>query len=198
MDTYRFVLNSIFGGVSGHFGGQSGNPQNSYDPRVDFRDYALQLSTNGQSNDCLKLALLAYKAGQVFSDPIGGLLSGLTERSGITGTSDPNYRVGVLQADPYYGNSFTGSGFLPQFSDPGNQVRHFVGWFAAGAYLTPRGARGQLYDQEGTSSSADPDVALGHQAINMGFEFSKTGDFRALSQAIWRDVCGGKGELKLP
>ena len=28
MDTYRFVLNSIFGGVSGHFGGPSGNSKN--------------------------------------------------------------------------------------------------------------------------------------------------------------------------
>lgn len=100
---------------------------------MDFRDYAFQLSTNGQPNDCLKLALLTYKAGQVFVDPISGLLNGLTERAGINGSSDPNYRVGVMRNDRYFGNRF-----LPQFTDPGNQVRHFVGWFAAGAYLGPR------------------------------------------------------------
>jgi hypothetical protein len=147
------------------------------------------------------LALLAYKAGQVSSDPISGLLNGLTEISGVTqGNSDPNYRVGVLRRDTYYGNSFGASGFLPRFQDspPGNQVRHFVGWFAAGAYMTPALARNRLYDQEGTSNSADPDVALGVQAINMGYNFSKTNDHRGLAQAIWRDVCGGKGDLKLP
>jgi hypothetical protein len=112
--------------------------QNTYDPRVDFRDYALQLSNNGQPDDCLKLALLAYKAGQVFpGNAISGLLEGLTERSGLTGESDPNFRVGVLRRDTHFGNSFGAGGFIPMFQDnpPGNQVRHFVGWFAAGAFL---------------------------------------------------------------
>jgi YD repeat-containing protein len=176
-------------------------PQNSYDPRVDFRDYAVQLSTNGDPNDCRKLALLAYKAGQVFSDnTVSGLMNGLTEIGDVTqSSSDPNYRVGVLRRDPYFGNGFGTGGFLTQFQDhsPGsqNQVRHFVGWFAAGAFLPPPVARRQLWDQEGTRNWNNPDVALGQQAINMGYNFSKTNDGKALAEAIWRDVCGGKGKL---
>jgi RHS repeat-associated protein len=198
---YAYVGNDPINFVdpSGLCGVFSFVPQNSYDPRVDFRDYALQLSTNGQPNDCLKLALLAFKAGQVFgADAIGGLLRGLTERAGLTGDSDPNFRVGVFRRDPFFGNGFGDTGFLPMFQDNSNQVRHFVGWFAAGAYLGPRYARRRLYQEEGTSSMNNPDVALGMLAINMGWEFSKSGDHRALAQAIWRDVCGGQGQLQLP
>jgi hypothetical protein len=167
---------------------------------VDFRDYAVQLSTNGDPNDCRKLALLAYKAGQVFSDPISGLVNGLTEIGDAFGSSsDPNYRVGVLHRDTYFANGFGTGGFLSQFQDhtPGsqNQVRHFVGWFGAGAWLPPPAARRLLWDQEGTRSFNNPDVALGQQAINMGHEFSKTKDWKALAEGIWRDVCGGQGKL---
>ena len=180
------------------------DPQNSYDPRVDFRDYAFQLVTNGQRDDCQKLALLAFKAGQVFSGSvIGGLLEGLTERSGLTGDSDRNFRVGVLQRDPFFGGGFSDDGFIRMFQDPPqnrfrNQVRHFVGWFAAGAFLGPRGARRALYNEEGTNSMSNADVALGMQAINMGYHFSKNPDHRALARGIWRDVCGRSGELNLP
>lgn len=135
----------------------------------------------------------------MFPDPIHGLLNGLTEISDAFGnSSDPNYRVGVLTRDTYYGNGFGGSGFLPKFSDPSNQIRHFVGWFAAGAYHPGPVARRLLYSQEGTRNQNDPDVALGLQAINMGIEFSKTKDHRALAKGIWRDVCGGNTPLQLP
>src|SRR5438309_10250999 len=93
-------------------------PQNTYDPREDFRHYAKVLSWDGRKTDCLKLALLIYKAGQVFggSNPfsdsgsgiIHGLMSGLTEYTevnlgGREGPSDRNYRVGVFGNDPHYG-----------------------------------------------------------------------------------------------
>lgn len=173
-----------------------------YDRYADFRDYAFQLVRNGDPNDCLKLALLAYKAGQVFgSSAIHGLQAGLTETSGVAGTSDANYRVGVFSRDTYFGGGFHDGGFISMYQDRppgGNQVRHFVGWFAAGAFAGPRVARRELYRIERTNSMANADVALGMQAINMGFEFSKTGDYKALAQAIWKDLCGQKTQLNLP
>ena len=84
------------------------------------------------------------------------------------------------------------------------ELRHFfknLVHLAGGTSLAgagPRYARRRLYQEEGTSSMNNPDVALGMQAINMGWEFSKTGDYKALAQAIWRDVCGGQGQLQLP
>jgi hypothetical protein len=79
-------------------------PQNPYDPRADFSDYAKQLSHNTGMSDCMKLALMIYKAGQVFggSNPfsdsgsgiIHGLMAGLTEYTevnlgGREGPSNP-------------------------------------------------------------------------------------------------------------
>jgi hypothetical protein len=73
------------------------DPQNGYDPRVDFRDYAVQLATNRDPKSVKKLALLAYKAGQIFTDPISGLVNGLTENADVfQSSSDPNNRVGVF------------------------------------------------------------------------------------------------------
>jgi len=116
------------------------------------------------------------------------------------GESDPNYRVGVMRNDPYYGGGFNTRGFRSEYQDhtagSENQVRHFVGWFAAGAFVTPPVARRMLYRQEDDPNG--PDVALGLQAINMGFNFSKTNDFKGLAQGIWRDVCGEKQPLNLP
>jgi Tol biopolymer transport system component len=188
-------------------------PQNSYDPRADFRDYAKQLSNKTSfTNDCQKLALLIYKAGQVWgrdgSDAIvTGLLSGLTELSSIgrTGTtlSDPNFRVGVLSTDPHFARSFDqrgfngsydGGGFINDFRD--NQVRHFVGWFAAGYSTDWAFAEAALFAQEGTLRNRDPDVALGRAGISLGGSFS--GDFRKLAQDVWSQICGEKTALNLP
>ena len=46
---------------------RSGVPQNP-DPRADFRDYATDLSIFADPDDCTKLALMIYKAGQVWID----------------------------------------------------------------------------------------------------------------------------------
>ncbi len=181
--------------------------RNSRDERVDFRNYAFMLSGNGENNDCLKLALMVYKAGQAWGgNPIrvvAGLLNGLTERAGIFGSSDPNYRVGVMRSDYYYGNSFGSGGFLPQYQGPpgDNQVRHFIGWFAAGFNLPHFVARHELYNQEGNSNMNDPDVALGVAAIELAGTYKIVSDYKnykGLAQRIWRDICGGKGDLNLP
>jgi hypothetical protein len=164
------------------------------------------LSGNGDSNDCLKLALMVYKAGQAWGgDPIrvvSGLLNGLTERAGVFGDSDPNYRVGVMRRDTYYGNSFASGGFLPQYQGPpgDNQVRHFVAWFGAGFNVPSVLARQQLYSQEGTSDPRDPDVALGLAGIELAndYDIGNYDSYKDLAQRIWRDICGGKGALKLP
>jgi hypothetical protein len=196
-------------------------PQNT-DPRAAFRDYAVQLSNDTSKTDCLKLALLVYKAGQLWSrdttmrtrgevthgdggvgSVVDGLLNGLTEISGVSrSASDPNYRVGVMRNDPYYAHSFSTTGFLPQFQDytPGsqNQVRHFVGWFAAGADVPSFLARHELYDQEGTERSSNADVALGLAAINLGGNFTNGRKYNDLAQTIWHDICGQSGALPRP
>ena len=135
--------------LGGGEGGEGGiiSPQATYDPRVDFRDYAISLSNDTSKSDCLKLTLLIYKAGQVYggNNPfefsgraiINGLMAGLTEFTrvdlgGRQGPSDPNYRVGVLGTDRHYGPSFRGSGFRRGFQDDSNQVRHFVAYLGAG------------------------------------------------------------------
>jgi hypothetical protein len=120
-------------------------PQTTYDPRVDsrLRGATLQKSIT----DCLKLALMVYKAGQVFggANPftdngraiIRGLMSGLTEysavRLGQLEESDRNYRVGVFKGgpqygDPHFGGGFLDSGFASAFQDHSNQVRHVLPW----------------------------------------------------------------------
>ena len=134
---------------------------------------------------------------------VSGLMNGLTELAGIFGASDPDYRVGVMRRDPYYGTSFGSGGFLPQYQTlPGdNQVRHFIGWFGAGFNVPHIVARRELYSQEGTSDPRDPDVALGLAAIQMGGTYDPVSNFenyKALAQSIWHDICGGKGDLILP
>ncbi|HXM51494.1 MAG TPA: DUF4214 domain-containing protein [Pyrinomonadaceae bacterium] len=121
------------------------NPQNTYDPRADFRDYAETLSKDKSKTDCLKLALMIYKAGQVFGGDrydsgrsiIRGLMAGLTEYTevnfgGRDGPSNPDYRVGVFRKDSHYGGGFGDSGFAPHMQDGSNQVRHFTFYLGAG------------------------------------------------------------------
>jgi hypothetical protein len=183
-------------------------PQN-YDPRADFRDCAVQLSNDESKSDCLKLSLLAYKAGQVSDDPIGILMTGLTEVGNrFRGDSDPQYRVGVLRRDPFFAQSFgqrgfngnyQGGGFINNANPNDNQVRHFVGWLAASYYhsnVTSTFARQLLYNQEGTRSVNDPDVALGLAAIDLGADFN--GDYKKLAQDIWHQICGESSNLSLP
>jgi len=164
------------------------------------------LSGNGEDDDCLKLALLVYKAGQAWGgDPIrvvSGLLNGLTERAGVFGDSDPNYRVGVMRRDYYYGNSFGSGGFLPQYQGPprDNQVRHFIAWFGAGFNIPSVLARQALYSEERTSDPRDPEVALGLAGIQMAndYDIGNYDSYKDLAQRVWREICGRKDGLKLP
>jgi RHS repeat-associated protein len=176
----------------------------NYDPRADFRDTAVKLSNDKTKTDCEKLARLIFKIGQILPDVGGGransgvgtLLGGLTEQNPYGGRNDSNYRVGVFRHDPYYASGFQDSGFLPQFQDQSNQVRHFVGWFGAGFY-SPLGAgyaRSRLYESEGTQDPSNPDVALGLAAIDMGSNFK--GDYAKLAQDFWHKICGGNTDLK--
>src|SRR6266571_6930953 len=140
----------------------SGSPQNAYDPRADFRDYAEGLSKNKSIDDCQKLALMIYKAGQVFggSNPfsdsgrgiIHGLMAGLTEYSYVSVVgrepSDSNYRVGVFtgsHGDPHYGGGFRDSGFILGFQDDSNQVRHFVAYLGTSFDIGENLANRALY-----------------------------------------------------
>jgi len=173
---------------------------------VDFRDYAKQLLNDTSKSDCLKLALMIYKAGQVWggsdtfhnSDKIvDGLLAGLTEFSsiGLTGTtaSDPNYRVGVT------GQRFGTSGFKPEYQDyepaSENQVRHFVGFFAAGYSVGVPLGDVAVYLNEGTVRRT-ADVRLGEMASSLGGNFF--GNYKQLAQDVWHDVCGQSSNLNLP
>jgi hypothetical protein len=170
--------------------------------------------------DCEKLARIAAKAGELYprtslprgeSDPNPGpvataIFSTLTEFSSISISgqrtpSDPNFRVGVFRNDTYYGGGFGQSGFRPEFvetgSGPNNQVRHFVGWFAAGYTFGDYGrVRDRLYQAEGTNNPNDPDVALGLAGIQIGASFG--GNRMQLTQDIWNKVCGGTGRLSVP
>lgn len=129
---------------------------------------------------------------------VNGLLAGLTEFSsvGFTGTtpSDPNYRVGVY-GKPRFGTS----GFKPEYQDyePGseNQVRHFVGFFAAGSSVGVPGGDVGVYLNEGTIRST-PDVLLGEKASSLGGNFF--GNYKKLAQDVWHDVCGQSSNLNLP
>jgi len=190
--------------------GGGGEPQNPYEPRVDFRDYAESLSKNKSIDDCQKLALMIYKAGQVFgganpfSDSgrgiIHGLMSGLTEYSEVNlggrEPSDPNYRVGVFTRDPHYGGGFGASGFAAQFVDPSNQVRHFVGYLGAAWGIGETLANRALYNLEGTNNPNVPDVALGQVGTYLGSRFN--GNYRQLAQDVWHRVCGQSSNLSLP
>ena len=170
-----------------------------YDPRADFRDYAKQLLNDKSKSDCGKLALMIYKAGQVAGGDAGRtvstLLNGLTEWSSVTGTthSDPNFRVGAV---PPSAGGFGDSGFSKQFQDDSNQVRHFTFYLAAGYSIGIPAALAGLYANEGTFSSSNPDVALGQVAASLGGNFF--GDYRALAQDVWHQVCGQSGDLSLP
>jgi hypothetical protein len=158
----------------------------------------------------MKLALLIYKAGQVFGgsnpsdfsgrDIIHGLMAGLTEFSQVNlGGPEPsnaNYRVGVFRRDPHFGGSFGDSGFIPQFQDGSNQVRHFVGYLGAGFGVGSTLANRGLYSQEGTENPRDPDVGLGLAATDQGSRFN--GNYKQLAQDVWHRVCGQSGDLKLP
>jgi len=206
---------SEYGPVFGNIGALAllGPPDPTYDPRADFRDYAVQLSNNHNMTDCEKLARMIFKAGQAFGGGteggVGGLLNGLTEIGGpfgqrLGGSSDPQYRVGVFKRDPYYADSFSDDGFLPLFQDPdpnsNNQVRHFVGWFAAGYYWGNNSiTRGQLYHAKDTNDPENPDVALGLAAIQIGASFAQSPsmNFEQLAQSAWRSICGGTSDLKL-
>jgi len=184
-----------------------GAPQDPYDPRADFRDYALQLSNDPNMTDCLKLALLAYKAGQIWEAQgtaavASGMLSGLTEYSSVGGdVSDPNFRVGVRRTDPHFAGGFSDSGFKPGYIDQNrdsrNQVRHFTYYLAAGNRLGPL-ANALLYEAEGTSDSSVPDVGLGETAIKMGELLSNNWSPSNFAQDIWKNVCGQSEPLKLP
>ena len=165
---------------------------------MDFRDYGRQLLNDQTKSDCLKLAHLIYKAGQVSAGnddrTVSTLLNGLTELGSIslsgTTRSDPNYQVGV----------FGSTGFRPEFRDTtpgsGNQVRHFVGFFAAGYSVgIPLGAVA-VYLNEGSISSSNADVALGEKAASLGGNFF--GDYKRLAQDVWHEVCGESSNLNLP
>ena len=181
---YTGVVNTSF---------QQRQPQNTYDPRADFRDYGRQLLNNGADNDCLKLALLVYKAGQIWGDQgaggiIDGLLSQLTEITSTTygrrNASDPNFRVGVEGP----GRTFGYSGFKREFQDQEspNQVRHFIAYLALG-YTEPvrLGADGIAYLRDPNNQ---PDRDLGYVGNRLGNEFR--GDYERLAQDIWYEVCG--------
>ena len=172
----------------------------------------MQLSNDTSKTDCLKLALLIYKAGQAWIGSgtpnqqddnsgkfINGLLGGLTEFSSVSLTgrtpSDPNYRVGVFRAprDPYYANSFRDTGFAEQFAYGTNEVRHFVGFLAAGYGLGIPGGLAALALHPNRNPKA---VALGEKAIDLGGNFF--GDYKRLAQDVWHQVCGQSGDLNLP
>jgi RHS repeat-associated protein len=170
-----------------------------YDSRADFRDYGRQLLNNGKDNDCLKLALLVYKAGQIWGDRgagaiINGLLSQLTEITSTTygrrNASDPNFRVGVEEP----GRTFGQSGFRQEFQDreSPNQVRHFIAYLALG-YAEPRLLADAI--AAGRDLNNQPDRALGYVGNRLGNEFK--GDYEKLAQDIWYDVCGQASRLNL-
>lgn len=184
-------------------------PQNTYDPRVDFRDYAKELSQNDKITDCLKLALMIYKAGQVFGPNshdsgrgiMRGLMAGLTDWTAVNlggreGPSDRNYRVGVYRSDPHYAGGFGDSGFARHFQDDSNQVRHFVFYLGAGYGLPQTAARYGLHREEGTNNPRVADVGLGWVGIDLGNHFD--GNYRQLAQDVWRRVCGQSSSLNLP
>jgi hypothetical protein len=186
-------------------------PQNPYDPRVDFRDYAENLSRNKNIDDCQKLALLIYKAGQAFggNNPsefsgrniIQGLMSGLTEYTqvnlgGREGPSDQNYRVGVFTRDPHYGGGFADTGFASGFRDGSNQVRHFTFYLGAGWGIGSTLANRGLYRAEGTNNPQVPDVGLGLVGTDLGSRFN--GNYKQLAQDVWHRVCGQSSNLNLP
>lgn len=182
------------------FSSQTSTPQEP-DTRTNFRDYAEQLSNNTALFDCHKLVLMMSKAAKLWGndrDAVYGLLNGLTELSGILGgNSDRNYRVGVLARDPHYARSFGDSGFRGDyqgygFRDGSNQVRHFIGWYAAGNLVGGRIATNQLYEVEGTNSLTNPDVALGVIAIELGSTLGFGNTIEGQLASIWRNVCGEK------
>jgi hypothetical protein len=140
-------------------------------------------------------------------------MAGLTEIGNrFGGASDPKFRVGVLKTDPYYAQSFgqrgfngtyNGGGFVNGAQPNDNQVRHFVGWLAAGYYhgngLTSymMDVKEQLYRSEGGDRSvSNPDVALGLIGIELGTNFR--GNYSQLAQDVWHRVCGESNDLQLP
>jgi hypothetical protein len=143
---------------------------------------------------------MIYKAGQVAGGnadrTVSTLLNGLTEWASVTGSaqSDPNYRVGVY-GQPRFGTS----GFKPEYQDyePGseNQVRHFVGFFAAGSSVGVPLGDVAVYLNEGTVCPT-PDVLLGEKASSLGGNFF--GNYKKLAQDVWHDVCGQSSNLNLP
>lgn len=197
--------------IDGTRHGNNFSPQNPpYDRRADFRDYAVSLSNNNSITDCNKLALLIYKAGQVFGgknpfeysgrDIVHGLMAGLTEFTrvslgGTEGPSNRNFRVGVFRRDPHFGGGFGDSGF-GRFQDGGNQVRHFIFYFGAGYGIGERLANEGLYAEEGTREGSNVDVALGWEGTKRGASFD--GDAKGLAQDVWRHVCGQTTPLNLP
>jgi YD repeat-containing protein len=199
-----------------------GSLQN-YDLQADFRDYAVSLAKNKDVTDCMKLALLVYKAGQLATNGAAGatgvqqenlariLLGGLTEFSDIRplhsmigaapfAGSSKEYRVGVYQDDTYGLPSFGGSGFKSDFLKPtspgSNRVRHAAFYLAAGTLLFPPLAAAKLREAEGGLEENKPDVALGDAAIQMSATYG--GNYRSLAQSVWHDLCGQTSNLKLP
>ena len=188
-------------------------PQNTYDPRADFRDYAKGLSNDPSQSDCLKLALLVYKAGQIWGNGdrdthqlagsiANGLLNGLTEWASVTGDahSDPNYRAGVMRNDPNgnYARSFGDTGFLPQFAYGTNEVRHFIAFVASGESLGLAGGYGAVRQYiPGSSTTDQKRIALGDIGVQIGVDLRFYG-FRSAAQEIWQRVCGQNSDLNLP
>jgi YD repeat-containing protein len=179
-----------FGPAAGN-GGGSASPQN-YDPRADFRDYAQQLLNDERGSDCLDLALLIYKAGQVWSGNGGadaiitGLLEQLTERTSMLpggAASDPNFRVGVGPDEPTWGQSGFRREFLDQESP--NQVRHAVAYLALG-YRSPL-----LVASDSIAWGRDihnqPDKDLGYAANKLGSRFK--GDYKKLANDFYNQIC---------
>jgi hypothetical protein len=170
-------------------------------------DYARRLLADRTKTDCLKLALMAYKAGQVEQGSsatvkVEVLLSTLTEyqwfyfrQPSSQPQSDPAFRVGI---QPPELGGFADTGFKDEFKDTGNQVRHFVASFAAGYIFGIPAADAVTWIRESLYRSGNqPDAALGYLGASLGGFFG-AGDTTRLAQDIWLQACGQTTPLQLP
>jgi hypothetical protein len=172
-------------------------------------NYARQLLDDRTKTDCEKLALLAYKAGQVTLNnsslvTVEVMLGTLTEyqwfypnRRDEQPLSDPSFQVGI---HPPTLNGFGDTGFKQEFQDGSNQVRHFVGSFAAGYIFGVSTANVLTWIQEHTMSLSNKDVALGELAVGFGaaFDVGAGGNTVQLAQQIWSYACGQTTPLRIP
>jgi len=169
--------------------------------------YARQLLADRSKTDCEKLALMAYKAGDVAPNSsatvkVQVLLNTLTEYEWlypgpqiVLPHSDPAFQIGIQS--PQHGG-FGDTGFKREYADTGNQVRHFVASFAAGyifgipAADTVTWVREKLFP-----NGSQEDVDLGYLAASLGGFFG-AGDHVKLARDIWSQVCGQTTPLQLP